>query len=110
MFYIRLIQSRLKKIPLYRPKETPSSYIGTEMNYDCIGEIEAEIQPLSAVMTTEQYGAKISRGIALFCEIGTDIKEGDRVYYGGSCYDITGVLTYGNIIRAEAEKNVGYQG
>ncbi len=110
MFYIRLIQSRLKKIPLYRPKETPGGYIGTETDYDCIGEIEAEIQPLSAIMTAEQYGGKISRGIALFCEVGTDIKEGDRVCFGGNCYDIKGIMTYGNVIRAEAEKNVGYQG
>lgn len=88
-------------MPLYRPRETRSGYIGTETEYDPIGEIKAEIQPLSAVMTAEQYGEKISRGIALFCEPGMDIREGDRVYFGGSSYDVTGVMTYGNIIRAD---------
>lgn len=105
-----MIQSRLKNVPLYRPRETCSGYIGTETEYDPVGEIKVEIQPLSAVMTAEQYGGKISRGIALFCELGTDIREGDRVYYGGSRYDVTGVMIYGNIIRAEAEKIVGHQG
>lgn len=108
MFSIRLIQSRLKEIPLYRPRETRSGYIGTETEYDPVGAIKAEIQPLSAILTAEQYGGKISRGIALFCELGTDIKEGDRVYYGVSCYDIDSVMTYGNIIRAEGEKSVGH--
>lgn len=97
-------------MPLYRPRETRSGYIGTETEYDPIGEIKAEIQPLSAVMTAEQYGEKISRGIALFCELGTDIREGDRVYYDGNYYDTKGAMPYENIIRAEAEKIVGHQG
>lgn len=97
-------------MPLYRPRETRSGYIGTETEYDPIGEIKAEIQPLSAVMTAEQYGGNIFRSIALFCELGTDIREGDRVYYDGSYYDTKGAMPYENIIRAEAEKIVGYQG
>lgn len=46
----------------------------------------------------------ISRGAALYCAVGTDIRERDRFLWNGSTYSVKSVLTYGNVIRAEAEQ------
>lgn len=101
---MRLIQSRLKTVPLCRPKTAKSGYIGTETTYDPIGDIKAEIQPVSALTQAEKFGVTISRGILIFCELGTDIRERDRVRWQSADYSVKGVMQYNNILRVEAEK------
>lgn len=101
---MRLIQSRLKELPLSRPEKTKSSYIGTATTYKSVGAVKVEVQPVSAHTTAEQFGITISRGILLFCELGTDIRERDRVRLQNADYSVKSVLQHNNIIRAEAEK------
>ena len=46
---------------------------------------------------------KFSRSVQLFCDIGTDIRERDRVGLSGGTYEVRGVTTYGNIRKAVCE-------
>ncbi len=101
---MRLIQSRFKTVPLSRLKTAKSGYIGTEVTYIPMGDIKAEIQPVSALAQAEKFGISISRGILIFCELGTDIKERDRVRWQDTDYSVKGVLQHNNILRVEAEK------
>ena len=78
-----------------------SAYIGTETTWQHIGDIRAEVQPLSDNATAEQYGVKFSR--SLFCDTGTDIRERDRVKLPGGTYEVRGVTTYGNVRKAVCE-------
>lgn len=103
MCSIRLIQNRLKALPLTRPVTAKSSYIGTETSWETAGDIRAEVQPLSDSATAEQYGVKFSRSVQLFCDTGTDIRERDRVKLPGGTYEVRGVTTYGNVRKAVCE-------
>ena len=80
-----------------------SSYIGTETRWEPAGTIRAEVQPLSDSATAEQYGVKFSRSVQLFCDIGADISERDRVELSGGTYEVKGVTTYGNVRKAVCE-------
>ena len=80
-----------------------SSYIGTETRWQPAGTIRAEVQPLSDNATAEQYGVKFSRSVQLFCDIGMDIRECDRVELPGGTYEVRGVTAYGNVRRAVCE-------
>lgn len=80
-----------------------SSYIGTETRWEPAGTIRAEVQPLSDSATAEQYGVKFSRSAQLFCDIGADIRERDRVELPGGIYEVKGVTTYGNVRKAVCE-------
>lgn len=80
-----------------------SAYIGTETTWQRIGDIRAEVQPLSDNATAEQYGVKFSRSVELFCDTGTDIRERDRVELPGGTYEVRGVTTYGNVRKAVCE-------
>ena len=97
------MQNRLKTLPLTRPVTAKSSYIGTETSWEPAGDIRAEVQPLSDNATAEQYGVKFSRSVQLFCDIGTDIRERDRVKLPGGTYEVKGVTTYGNVRKAVCE-------
>lgn len=101
---MRLMMSRTVKLPLLRPFEQKSDYIGTESVYKNIGAIAATVQPVSALAAAEQYGYTISGAILIYCELGTDIRERDQVQWRGNDYCVKSVLRYGNIIRAEAER------
>lgn len=101
---MRLLQSRLKEVPLSRPEKSKSDYIGSKTTYKSVGTIRAEIQPVSAHTAAEQFGITISRGILIFCEPSTDIKERDRVRWQNADYSVVSVLQHNNVIRAEAEK------
>lgn len=101
---MRLIQSRLKTIPLSRPKTVKSGYIGTDTVYEHIGDIKAEIQPVSTFTQAEKFGVTISRGILIFCKLGTDIRERDRVRWQSADYSVKGVMRHNNVLRVEAEK------
>jgi hypothetical protein len=46
---------------------------------------------------------KFSRSVQLFCDIGTDIRERDRVELPGGTYEVRGVTTYGNVRKAVCE-------
>lgn len=93
----------MNELPLSRPRERKSSYIGTDTVYEDIGMIRAEVQPVSDNAAAEMYGVKVSRSIMLLCDIGADIRERDRAEYRGGSYEIKGVTTYGNIRKAVAE-------
>ena len=80
-----------------------SAYIGTETTWQHIGDILAEVQPLSDNATAEQYGVKFSRSVQLICDTGTDIRERDRVELPGGTYEVRGVTTYGNVRKAVCE-------
>ena len=80
-----------------------SAYIGTETTWQRIGDIRAEVQPLSDNATAEQYGVKFSRSVELFCDTGTDIRERDRVELPSGTYEVRGVTTYGNVRKAVCE-------
>lgn len=95
--------NRMAELPLLRPVEQKSDYIGTESVFENIGAIAAAVQPVSALAAAEQYGTAISGAILIYCERGTDIRERDRVQWQGADYRVKSVLRYGNIIRAEAE-------
>lgn len=97
------MQNRLKALPLTRPVTAKSAYIGTETSWEPAGDIRAEVQPLSDSATAEQYGVKFSRSVQLFCDIGTDIRERDRVKLPGGTYEVRGVTTYGNVRKAVCE-------
>lgn len=101
---MRLMMNRTVKLPLLRPFERSSDYIGTESALMDIGMIAAEVQPVSALAAAEQYGYTISGAILIYCELGTDIRERDQVQWRGVDYRVKSVLRYGNIIRAEAER------
>jgi len=101
--FIRLIQNRLKTLPLSRPVTAKSSYIGTQTVWKPVGEISAEVQPLSDIATAEQYGVKFSRSVELLCDTGTDILECDRVALPSGTYEVRGVTTYGSIKKAVCE-------
>lgn len=103
MCFIRLIQNRLKTLPLTRPAAVKSAYIGTETRWEPAGTIRAEVQPLSDNATAEQYGVKFSRSVQLICDTGTDIRERDRVKLPGGTYEVRGVTTYGNVRKAVCE-------
>lgn len=97
------MQNRLKTLQLTRPVTAKSAYIGTETSWEPAGDIRAEVQPLSDNATAEQYGVKFSRSAELFCDIGTDIRECDRVELPGGTYEVKGVTTYGNVRKAVCE-------
>lgn len=97
------MQNRLKTLPLTRPVTAKSAYIGTETSWEPAGDIRAEVQPLSDSATAEQYGVKFSRSAELFCDIGTDIRERDRVRLPDGTYEVRGVTTYGNVRKAVCE-------
>lgn len=97
------MQNRLKTLQLTRPVTAKSAYIGTETSWEPAGDIRAEVQPLSDSATAEQYGVKFSRSVQLFCDIGTDIRERDRVKLPGGTYEVKGVTTYGNVRKAVCE-------
>ena len=80
-----------------------SAYIVTETTWQHIGDIRAEVQPLSDNATAEQYGVKFSRSVQLICDTGTDIRERDRVELPGGTYEVRGVTTYGNVRKAVCE-------
>lgn len=80
-----------------------SAYIGTETTWQHIGDIRAEVQPLSDSATAEQYGVKFSRSVELLCDTGMDIRERDRVELPGVTYEVRGVTAYGNVRRAVCE-------
>lgn len=98
-----MIQNRLKTLPLSRAVTARSAYIGTETTWQHIGDIRAEVQPLSDNATAEQYGVKFSRSVQLICDTGTDIRERDRVKLPGGTYEVRGVTTYGNVRKAVCE-------
>lgn len=101
---MRLIQTRLKKVPIQRPVARKSDYIGTATVYEPVGDILAEIQPVSALANTERFGVTISRGILILCAPDTDIRERDRVRWQDADYSVVGILTHNNILRVEAER------
>lgn len=80
-----------------------SSYIGTETTWQPVGNILAEVQPLSDNATAEQYGVKFSRSVELLCSADTDIRERDRVELRGRAYEAKGVTVYRNIRKAVCE-------
>lgn len=80
-----------------------SAYIGTETTWQHIGDIRAEVQPLSDNATAEQYGVKFSRSVELLCDTGMDIRERDRVELPSGTYEVRGVTAYGNVRRAVCE-------
>ena len=86
-----------------RPVTAKSSYIGTETSWEPAGDIRAEVQPLSDNAIAEQYGVKFSRSVQLFCDIGADIRERDRVELPSGTYEVKGVTTYGNVRKAVCE-------
>ena len=93
----------MTELPLTRPKEQKSDYIGTDTAYVDAGTIRAEIVPVSDSAEAERYGTDIRRSVMLLCEAGTDIRERDRVRLGNATYEIKGVTAYGNIRKAAAE-------
>lgn len=103
---MRLVMNRITELPLLRPLEQKSDYIGTESALADIGTIVAEVQPVSALAAAEQYGYTVSGAILIYCELGTDIRERDQVQWQGNDYCVKSVLRYGNIIRAEAERRL----
>lgn len=93
----------MTELPLSRPSEQKSDYIGTETAWAPAGTLRAEVQPISDGATAEMYGVKITRSVTLLCENSADIRERDRVEYSGGIYEIKGASRYGNIVKAVAE-------
>lgn len=93
----------MNELPLSRPCERRSDYIGTAVTWESAGVIRAEVQPISDSATAEMYGVKITRSVTLLCESGADIRERDRVEWRGSSYEIKGVTACGNVRKAVCE-------
>lgn len=93
----------MAELPLSRPREQKSDYIGTETAWELAGTLRAEAQPISDGATAEMYGVKIMRSVTLLCENSADIRERDRFEYRGGTYEVKGTTCYGNIIKAVAE-------
>lgn len=93
----------MNELPLSRPCERRSDYIGTAVTWESAGVIRAEVQPLSDSTAAEMYGVKLSRSVQLLCEIGADIRERDRVEWRGGSYIVKGVTAFNNIVKAVAE-------
>lgn len=93
----------MNELPLSRPREQKSDYVGTETAWEPVGTLRAEVQPVSDSAIAEMYGVKITRSVTLLCENSADIRERDRFEYRGGTYEIKGASRYGNIIKAVAE-------
>lgn len=92
----------MNELPLSRPCERRSDYIGTAVTWESAGVIRAQVQPLSDGTAAEMYGVKLSRSVQLLCE-SADIRERDRVEWRGGSYIVKGVTAFGNIVKAVAE-------
>ena len=93
----------MNELPLSRPTEQESEYIGTAVIWQDAGVICAEVQPVSDNAAAEMYGVKVSRSIMLLCGADADIRERDRVKWRGGSYEIKGVTAYGDVRKAVCE-------
>lgn len=98
------MNKRLQELPLYRPVEEKSAYIGTDVKYLSSGTLTAEVQPVSDAATAELYGVNVSRSVLLLCAPGVAVMECCRVEINGDMYEVKGVTRYGNYTKAGAEK------
>ncbi len=74
------------------------------MTYESAGTLTAEVQPISDAAAAELYGVNVSRSVLLLCDPGAEISEQFRVEIRDEMYEIKGVMRYGNITKAAAER------
>lgn len=102
---MRIMESDLRTIPLFRAVTSPSDYIGTQKEYKAVeGGIRAQAQPVTDSLSVALYGNKVAQMRNLICPAGTDLKNDDLVEIDGEKYRITSVLKYTTHLTATAER------
>ncbi len=105
---MRLIQSRLREVPIYRPMETENDYVGTSRIWEPVGVILADVQPASDRRMVEMYGDRASHMQTLYTYTGADIQDGYGAFAmsknGEPTHKVVSVMRYSTHVVLTVEQ------